>query len=178
MSRRDIVGPTLGDDLLREIDVTFRAARFGVVQDHGLAVAWCLGQANVARDRRGKELVAEKLVQLGRDLLREVGTVVEHSQEHALNFKLGIQSGANALDGVKELGDAFQGKVFRLHGDQHRIGGDQRIQGQQVERGGTVNHDEVELFVDGLESVAKPEFPAVGVHQLEVRGNQILVGGK
>ena len=65
-----------------------------------------------------------------------------------------------------------------MHGNQHRVGTDQRIQGQQVESRRTIDDDEVESVPDGSERISKAEFPVFGVYQLEIDSDQILVRRK
>src|SRR6266436_2155533 len=93
--------------------------------------------------------------------------------------------GADPLHGVEQLAHALQGEVLSLHGNQYRISSDQSIQGEKIECRRTIQHDKHEAVPNGLESVAKPEFPAdtnalglrsSGICQLDVGADQILVG--
>ena len=54
----------------------------------------------------------------------------------------GIQVLADALDGVQQLADAFQREVLGLHGDEYRVGGDQGVEREQVQRRRAVQDDE------------------------------------
>src|SRR5574341_1071070 len=54
----------IGNYLLSKFKITFRAFTTNVVEDDGLSVAGCLGQANMSRDYGLKDLRAEEAVQV------------------------------------------------------------------------------------------------------------------
>src|SRR4051812_46049305 len=72
-------------DLFRELDVTLCPTRSRIVNQCRLTVAGRLGEADVPRDSGLAELVAEMLLQLRSDLLRQVGALVEHGENHTLD---------------------------------------------------------------------------------------------
>src|SRR5581483_10299904 len=138
-------------------------------------MAWRFCQTNVTRDCRREQLVAEKLLQLGRDLLREVGPIIEHRQQNAFNFDLGIEGTANSLDCVEQLRNSLEREIFRLHGYENRIGCDQGVQREQIQSWRAINNDEVEFLAQRRKRVAQFEFPAFGIDQLEIDADQVLV---
>jgi len=66
-----------------------------------------------------------------------------------LRCKFRINFHANALDMYPALADAFQGKIFRLHGNQNRVGCHQRVQRQQIECWRTVQDYVLEAITQG-----------------------------
>ena len=84
------------------------------------------------------EALAEVLAQGLGDLLGEVGAVVVHGEQDAFDGDGGIEGRANPLEIGDELGDALEGEVLGLHGNDQGVGGDQSVEGQQVERGRAV----------------------------------------
>ena len=132
-------------------------------------------QANVPRDGRHTQLLPKKFLKLRGHLLRQVGALIKHSEHHALDRQLSVEARANSFHAVQQLRDSFQRKVFRLHRDQHGVCGHQCIQGKQIERRRTVQHDELEALVNRCQRIPQAELAAVRIHQLEVGTNKILV---
>ena len=107
-----------------------------------------------------KSFCAEMLLQLRRHLLRQVGPLVEHGEDHALDHQPGIQVLADALHGVEQLAHTFECKVLGLHGNQDRIRRYKGIQGEQIERWRAVKDDELKAASYRVERIAQAEFPA------------------
>src|SRR5581483_4358513 len=80
--------------------------------------------------------------------------------------------------GVEQLADAFEREVLGLHRNQHRIRRYQGVQCEEIEGWRTVQNDEVEVAANLLESVAQPEFPALGIYQLDIGSDEVLVCGQ
>ena len=123
------------------------------------------------------EELAEEGLELAGDSLGEVGAVVEHGEDDAFDEEAGVEGLADALDGVEQFADAFQGEVLGLHGDEDGVGGDQGVEGEQVERGRTVEDDDLELVANGLQGVAEAVLAEFGVDQLDVGSDEVLGGG-
>jgi hypothetical protein len=166
----------MGDDFLGEFDVAFGAARPQVIGKNGLAKAGGLCEPDAARDDRLKNLVGKEALQVGGYLPGEVRSIIVHSEEHAFELEGGLEGVANPVDGVKELGDPFQGEELALDGNQHGVGGGEGVYGEQVEGGRTVDEDEVIGSAGGLELLAKPGFAVFEVDKLDVGGYQVFVG--
>ena len=128
-------------------------------------MTWSFSQPDISRDGRGAQLVAEISFQLGRNLLCQVGAIIEHGEDHAFDGEVWIEAGTNPLHCVQQFGDSFQGKIFRLHRDQHRIRRDQRIQRQQIQSRWTIQHNKLIPLTNWRERILQPEFPALCVHQ-------------
>ena len=122
------------------------------------------------------EQLSEEGLEFGGDSLGEVGAVVVHGEGDAFDDEAGIEGLADALDGIEQLADAFEGEVFGLHGDEDGVGGDQGVEGEQVERGRAVEDDDVKLVANGLQGVAQAVFAEFGVDQLDVGADEVLGG--
>ncbi len=131
------------DNLLGQADVTLRTLGARIVQQRRPPVAGRLRQPDIPRNRGLTELLAEEPLQLRHDLLRQISALVEHGQDHALDGELWIEAAADAFHRIHQLTDTFQGEIFRLHRDQHRVGGNQGVEGEQIERGWAIEHNEL-----------------------------------
>ena len=90
---------------------------------------------------------------------------------------VGVEGLGDAVEGGHQLGDAFEGEVLGLHGDEEAVGGDQRVQGEEVERGRAVEQDEGVFGADGLEGLAEAELAAVLADELDVGADHVLAAG-
>ena len=90
--------------------------------------------------------------------------------------ELRIEAAADALDGIHQLADAFQSEILRLHRNQDRVRGNQGIEGEQIERGRAIEHDELVAVSQGREGVAQTKFSSFSVHQFDIGADHVLVG--
>src|SRR5579871_3683018 len=127
------------------------------------------GKTYVSRDGCGKQFVAEEILQLSHDLLRQVRALVKHRQDDALDREGRIELCTNALDRIEQLADSFQRKILTLHWNQNGIGGYQGIQGQQIESRRAVQNDVLESISQWHQRVAHTEFTPIGIDELQVR---------
>src|SRR2546430_14624693 len=67
-------------NLLCKLQICFGAARFGVVEKHGLTVTWRLGKANISGDGRVEDESAIKTSEVRRNGGGEVFGLVIHRQ--------------------------------------------------------------------------------------------------
>jgi len=111
------------------------------------------------------------------DLLGEVGAVVEHGEEHALESERGIEGLGDAVEGGHEFGDAFEGEVFCLHGDEEAVGGDESIESEEVEGWGAVEEDEGIVAADGSKGFAELEFAAFEGDEFDGGANEVFAAG-
>ncbi len=112
------------------------------------------------------------------DLSREVSSLVEHRQDDPLDLERRVEAPAHALDGLQELGDAFQGKVLGLYRHEHGVGRGQSIDGQERKRGRGVDEEELEVFAQRLDRLLQPRLAARLVDELDLRADQVPPGGK
>src|SRR5436190_238084 len=134
---------TAMNDLLCEANVGLGSFGFDVVKQNGLAVTWRFAKPNVARNDRGQDLIAEKLLEVGHDLVGEVGAFVVHRQEDAFNFETGIGDFADLLNGFHQLGNALEGEILALNGNKDAIGSDQSVHRKDVQRRRAIDEDVV-----------------------------------
>ena len=109
------------DDLGGELDVGLAAGAVVVVEQDRLAVRGRLGDAHVARDHGLVDLGPEEGAHVRRDLLRQRRARVVHGQHDALDLEARIERGADLVDGLLELRDAFQREELALHRHQHGV---------------------------------------------------------
>src|SRR6185436_2414787 len=88
---------TAMNNLLCEANVSLGSFGFDVVKQNGPAVTWRFAKPNVARNDGGQDLIAEKPLEVGHNLVGEVGSVVVHRQEDAFDLKPGIGDFADLL---------------------------------------------------------------------------------
>ena len=108
-----------------------------------------------------------------RDLVRQVVARIEHREQHAVQQQAGIQGRAHALDRADQIRQAFERVVLGLHRYEHQVGGDQRIDRQDAERGGTVDEDEIVVSADRFDRLAQAQRAILGVDELDLDARQI-----
>jgi hypothetical protein len=89
-----------------------------------------------------------------------------------------LEGVSDFVNRVHQLRNSFQGKELALNRDQDRIRSQQRVDGQQVQRGWAVDQDVFVFIADRRQGVAEAQFALVAPHQVQICGDQILVGGK
>ena len=133
------------EELARQRDVGFGAARLHVVEDRGQAVARRFAEPDVARDDGGEDALL-KNARMSRAtcwprLVRSSCIVISTPAMSSA----GIERAAHAAQRGDEIGEPFEREVFAVERDQHGVGGDERIERQQAERRRRVDEDVVEL---------------------------------
>jgi len=119
-------------DLFREFDITLRAARPRIVAQDRFTETRSLGETNAARNDCIEDAISEKLFQVGSNLAGKVGTVVVHGEQDALDGERVVEGIVNSVNGIHELGDAFECKELALNGYEDGIGGNERVKGEKV----------------------------------------------
>src|ERR1017187_1151174 len=82
---------------------------------------------------------------------------------------------ADAVNGVHQLGNPFQSEEFALDGHQYGVGGDEGVQGEQVQGGRAVDEDKAVILADFRDALTKAEFAVGDVHEFQVGADQVLV---
>ena len=111
------------------------------------------------------------------DLLGKVGAVVVHGEENALDDECGVDAAAHALERRDQLGDAFEGEVLGLHGDDEGFSGGEDVKGEQVQRWGAVENDEIESAADGFQGIAQADGAVFGIGELDVGAGEVVGSG-
>jgi hypothetical protein len=172
--------------LAGERQVRERALRLRLELERRHAVRGRLGEPHVARDHRAEQLVAEVLLELGRDVLRERVARVVHRAQQALDLEPRIEVRAHLLEGLQQVRQAFERVILALHRDEHRIGGAQSVQRQEAERRRAVEQDEVVVGSDFRdrrlhlpervgERVLEPRLPLRQVDELDLGAGQVAI---
>ena len=134
-----------------EREIRVRALRLRLELERRDAVRRRLGEAHVARNDRAIELVAEMLLELGRDVLRERVARIVHRAQQALDLEPRVEVRAHLLDRLDEIGKSFERVVLALHRDQHRVGRAQPVERQQRQRRRAVEQDEIVVGGDSAD---------------------------
>src|SRR2546422_391060 len=99
-------------DLPGKFEVTRCPSAFRVVKQDRFSITRRFGQPDVSGNQRVEDLVAEKILQVVPDLVREVCPLVEHGQEDPFHGEPRVVRAADPKQRVKELGNALQGEVL------------------------------------------------------------------
>ena len=135
-----------------------------------------LAEADVARDDRPKHFFLEELPHVGRDLLAEVGALVEHREQHAFDVELRVQRRAHAAHRADEIGEPLEREVFAVERDQHGVGGDERVERQQAERRRAVDEDVVVVVAHGAKQRAQPFFARAERDHFDLGAGEMTIG--
>src|SRR5262249_16123619 len=149
-------------------DIALSTLRARIVHQRGLAMAWCLCQAYVARHSCVAQLFTKEVLEFSHDLLRQVGALIKHGQHCALNSKFWIQAAAYAANRIEQLADSFQRKVLALHWDQHSVSRYERIQREQIQCRWTVQHDELKAIAQWRNRLAHSELARISINQFQI----------
>jgi hypothetical protein len=104
-------------------------------------------------------------------------TCIEHRQQDPLDLEPLVQSPSDALERIQELAHALESEEFGLDGDEHRIGGRQRVHGEEAEARRAVDDHVVPTVADRSERVPQAKLPAGSPDKLDLRPGQLVLGG-
>lgn len=138
----------------------------------------CLSEADVARNHRAINHVAENAAHLIHDLAGEIRALVVHRHQDARDLELRVERGTNPLDRVHQLRDPLQSKVLALDRNQHRIRRSQRVQGQKSRRGRAVDECMLELVAPRIQKLLQPKLPLLQIDKLHFGSDQVAIGRK
>src|SRR5688572_16381527 len=155
------------DDLLRQALVSPRAFGPGVVLRDRPSETGRFGETDVARYDRLEDLLGEELLELRHDVGGQLVAAIEHGEDRAHHFKVRAQAALHEVDGTEQLAQAFERVIFRLHGDEHALGGDETIDGQKSQRRRAIDDDVIETVPDLLERVGEAILAAFHVDELD-----------
>ena len=116
------LGCVLVDNFLGQSQMVFRTCRVGIVENHGQSVAWTLAELHVALNDGLEHKLLEVSFHLVVYLIGQSESAVVHCQQEALNLERRVELALDNLDGIEQLGDAFECKVLALHGYDDRVG--------------------------------------------------------
>src|SRR3546814_9185205 len=97
------------------------------------------GQSHVTRDNGFEHLVAKMGFYLGRDLLLQRDTGVEHNPQQPYKLQIWVEITVYPLNSVDQVRQAFQCKVFALHWNDYAVRRSKAIKRQQRQGGRAIN---------------------------------------
>src|SRR5208282_2144520 len=165
----------IGNHLPGELYVARRSSTVYVIEYNRLTMTRCFCKAHVARNYGLENLLAEEASQVGADLFGECGALIVHCQQDSLDCEIGVERSANPHEGVEEFGNPLEGQILALDRNQNRITRGQRVQGQKIERGRTIEQNVFVVGADGLDELAKPEFALGKINELDGGPGEVFV---
>ena len=167
----------MGQDLLCQLNVALGSARADVIGDNRLTETGGFRQTDAARDHGFKDAFSKKLrrscstwrVRLVRSSYM-VSKTPSTLDQRAERF-------ANTINGVQELGDAFQSEELALDGDQDGIGGDHGVECQEIEGRRAIDQNEVIVVANRFQFLAEPGFAIFQLNQFQIGRDQVFVRG-
>jgi len=101
------------------------------------------------------------------NLLREVGSLIEHGDQNPFNFKVRVSLATNLADRFDQLRNALKCKIFALNGDQDAVGRDEGVDGQEIHGWRAIDQNEVVVIYHGAEQVAEPPLSPIHLGQFQ-----------
>ena len=89
---------------------------------------------------------------------------------------VGLSDPRTRLQRRDQIGQAFEGEVFAVQGNEHGVGGDQRVQRQQAQAGRTVDEDAVVPAAERLEKAPEAELALRQAHQFDLGAGELAIG--
>lgn len=120
--------------LLCEKQMACGAAAFGVIKQSRQSVARCFGELDIAGYNGVEHHIAEMPFELLVDLICQTKACVIHRQKETFDFERRIEMRFDDTYRIKQLTDTLKGKIFGLHGYDHRVGGCQGVDSDQAKR--------------------------------------------
>lgn len=154
------------------------ANRSNVVEHNRFPEAGGFGESNVAGDDRLEDFRAEVFAGVGDDLAGEIEASVVHGEEDAIEGQVRIYALLNAVNGVEELGKAFQRIIFALDRDKDGVRGGEHVDGEESERGRAVDEDEVIAIADWGEGFAHSELSIGAIDELYLGAGEVGSSGR
>ena len=144
-----------------------------VVLEHRLALHGRLGVADGLANLRVEDEVAEVLLEDLDRLARVQQPLVEHRRQDPDDLDLRVQVLADHRQRVLELHETAQREVLALHGHDHAVGRDERVDRQQAERRRRVDEDEVVVVADRRERLLERALAADHRRERELGAGEV-----
>src|SRR4051795_7092129 len=160
-----LLGPAMGENLLREVAIGLRRDAVRVVLEHGHPLHRGFRKTNRLADARGEDPVAEVLLENLDRLLGVDGPRVDQRGQDALDVDVWVKVLADHLQGVLELDQPTHREILALHGDDYLVRGRQGVDREQPEARRRVDADEVVVLLDRLERLL--EGPLAADHRAQ-----------
>src|SRR5438876_8400480 len=105
----------IGNELLGELRIAFCALAVNIVENNRLAETWRFREPHIARNHAFEDLRSKEAAQIRCYLARERSPLVIHGKQDSFDFEAGIERAPDAHQGIQQLGNALQCKVFTLN---------------------------------------------------------------
>ena len=136
-------------------------------------MAGAFAETNVPRNHRPVDLFTEMILDLAGHRMGQAIPSIVHGQEQPLDKQPLVEALLHLANGLDQLRQPFQSKIFALHRNQDRVSGGQAIDGKKPQRGGTVNQDILKMFPDRTQDRLQPLLPILLGNELNLDPNQI-----
>src|SRR5437588_6405557 len=133
----------MGENLLRELPVGLSCNAVRLVLEHRHTLHRGLGETDRLADAGGEHAVPEVFLEDLDRLLRVDRARIHQRREDTLNVDAGIEILADHRERVLQLDQPAHRQILALHGDDHLVGGRERVDRQQPEAGRRADADEV-----------------------------------
>src|SRR5713101_7711533 len=110
-----------------QLEIRLCALGVSIVAYCGHAVARRFGEPDIARNNSIVNLVAEVLLQLVGNLLRQEIPGIIHGAQQAFDLQPGIEIGVHSFNRRDQIAQTLERVVFALHRDHHRMRGAQSV---------------------------------------------------
>ena len=140
----------IGNDLLGKLSVAFSALTMDIVKNDRFTKTGRFRQAHIAWNYTLKDLCPEETAQIRGYLAGEAGSFIVHRQQDAFNFQAWTEGAPDAHESIQEFGDAFEGQILALNGNEHGIGGYKRVQSEEIQGWRAIQYDELILLIERL----------------------------
>ena len=116
----------LGHEFPRESFIGFSSLGTRIQEHDRHAHRRRFGNAHVARNHGFVNLLPEMIAHFRDNVLRQTGDGIDHREDDAVQFEIGIDAAADALDGTGDERQAVHRQKFRLNRNEDAVGGDER----------------------------------------------------
>ena len=118
------------------------------------------------------------LLELLTDLLLQGDARVKHDTQQANDLQVAVEVGMHLLDGVHQVGDTFQRKVFALHRHDHAVRGAQAVEREHRQRRRAVDQHKIIIDIDLGQRGLQAHLTPLQRYQLDLGTGQLAVGAQ
>jgi hypothetical protein len=108
-------------------------------------------------------------------LQRDAG--IEHHAQQADDLQFAVEVGVHLLDGVDQIGQAFEREILALHRHDHAVRRAKAVEGEHAQGRRAVDEHEVVVGVHLGQAVFR-RFSRAPAHQLDLGARQLAVGAQ
>ena len=134
-----------------------------------------LAEPHVPRDHGAVHLPGKKSLQLLGHLNGQVGSTVEHGQQHALERQLRVHVFLDHAHGRHQLAQSLERVILALERNQKAVRCAQAVERQQAERRRAVDEHIIVFVLDLVEHELEPRLAVIHCDQIELCTRKIDV---